>query len=57
MSDDEYPKIHGYISFFRNRKDKKGGGIAILVKSEYEGSVTMVERGEESNERGDDEKK
>ena len=46
----EYPKVPGYHTFFRNREKKKGGGIAILVTEELKGKVRLVDVGKDDLE-------
>ena len=41
----EFPKVPGYFTFFRNRENRKGGGIAILVAEKYKGHARLLETG------------
>ena len=46
----EFPKIPGYFTFYRNRTGKKGGGVAIVVSDEYKGHARLLEVGGDSLE-------
>ena len=48
--ENEFPKIEGFFTFFRNRKNRKGGGIAILVDDELKSRATLVESGKDQCE-------
>ena len=50
MSASRYPELAGFSTFFRNRKKKAGGGIAILVRKEKARYAVKLETGAGDNE-------
>ena len=48
--ENEFPKVDGYFTYFRNRKKRKGGGIAILVAEDLKGRSKLVEVGKDQCE-------
>ena len=40
------PKLRGFQTFFRNRIEKKGGGVAVLVENKFANNVTRTVMGE-----------
>ena len=46
----EFPKVPGFFTFYRNRVKKKGGGIAILVADEFKGKARLLETSKDEME-------
>ena len=46
----EFPKVPGFFTFYRNRVKKKGGGIAILVAEEFKGKARLLETSKDEME-------
>ena len=45
-----FPEITGYNTFFRNRKEKGGGGVAVLIKQELATYAVKIDSGDGDNE-------
>ena len=41
----DFPKIPGYFTFYRNREKRRGGGVAIVVDDEFKGRARLVDMG------------
>ena len=46
----DFPKVKGYFMFFRNRKNRKGGGVAILIADDLKSRATLLESGKDQCE-------
>ena len=46
----EFPKIPGFFTFYRNRVKKKGGGVAILIADEFKGKARLLETSKDEME-------
>ena len=45
-----FPEVKGFVSYFRNRPKRAGGGIALLVREEKAKYVVKIEQGCDDNE-------
>ena len=50
MTGNRFPEIQGYTSYFRNRKSRGGGGIAMLIRDEMAKYAVKTDVGTEENE-------
>ena len=45
-----FPQVPGFRTYFRNRKNRQKGGVAILLREYMSKYVTKIAEGEEENE-------